>query len=186
MTQYRIPDTPLVEGDRAKLTTTLNRLKAANACAERYRHLVQALGGVSFDHDAPINLLTILDLNGVDDCLWALHTTAEDCERQTRLIIADCAESVLYLFERERPDDNRPRVAIEMARRLARGEVDSAASDAARAAAWAAASDAAWVAARAAAWVAASDAAWSAASDAARAAQRGIIRRYLIADGECA
>ena len=107
------------------------------------------------------------------------------------------AESVIGIFEKHRPDDKRPRAAIEAAkawlknpcektRAAARAASDAAraaawaaaraASDAARAAAWAAsdaASDAAWVAARAAsdaARAAASEAAWAAASDAARAA----------------
>ena len=35
---------------------------------------------------------------------------------------ADCAEHVLHSFERERPDDDRPRRAIELARAWARGE----------------------------------------------------------------
>ena len=36
---------------------------------------------------------------------------------------ADCAEHVLHLFEQERPGDDRPRLAIELARAWARGEV---------------------------------------------------------------
>jgi hypothetical protein len=36
---------------------------------------------------------------------------------------ADCAEHVLHFFERERPDDGRPRRAIELGRAWARGEV---------------------------------------------------------------
>jgi hypothetical protein len=36
---------------------------------------------------------------------------------------AGCAEHVLPLFERERPEDERPRRAIEMGRAWARGEV---------------------------------------------------------------
>jgi hypothetical protein len=36
---------------------------------------------------------------------------------------ADCAEHVLHLFEQARPDDDRPRRAIERARAWARGEV---------------------------------------------------------------
>ena len=35
---------------------------------------------------------------------------------------ADCAEHVLHFFEQERPNDERPRRAIEMARAWARGE----------------------------------------------------------------
>lgn len=36
---------------------------------------------------------------------------------------ADCAQHVLHFFERARPDDDRPRRAIEQARAWARGEV---------------------------------------------------------------
>ena len=99
-------------------------------------------------------------------------------ERTARLFAADCAEDVLYLFENERPNDQRPRQAIETARRYANGDATqeelraawAAAGDAARDAAWAAAWAAAWDAAWAAAWAAAGDAAWAAARAAARAA----------------
>jgi hypothetical protein len=105
-------------------------------------------------------------------------------DRNLRLFACDCAERVLPLFEKDHPNDNRPRAAIETARRFANGqatweELDAAraavaaawaAWDAARAAAWAAAWDAAWDAAKAAAWdaagAAAGDAAWDAAWDA--------------------
>ena len=36
---------------------------------------------------------------------------------------ADCAQHVLHLFEEERPDDDRSRIAIEQARAWARGEI---------------------------------------------------------------
>jgi hypothetical protein len=36
---------------------------------------------------------------------------------------ADCAEHVLGLFERERPDDDRPRRAVELCRAWAQGEI---------------------------------------------------------------
>ncbi|EIC07278.1 hypothetical protein OR221_2434 [Microbacterium laevaniformans OR221] len=39
---------------------------------------------------------------------------------------ADCADRVLPLFEREAPDDDRPRDAIARARAYAHGELDSA------------------------------------------------------------
>jgi hypothetical protein len=73
-----------------------------------------------------------------------------------RLFAADCAERVLPIFERERPNDDRPRKAIEAARQFANGEISAAARAAAWVAAWAAARaaarDAARVAARVAAW----------------------------------
>ena len=98
-------------------------------------------------------------------------------DRVARLFAADCAERVLPIFERERPDDDRPRRAIEAAR-FAGGKIDDAARDAAwdaaGAAARAAAGDAAWAARAAAgdARAAAGDAAWAAGA-AAEAAARG-------------
>lgn len=50
--------------------------------------------------------------------------TLQDAEHHLLAIwAANCAEHVLPLFEAERPDDERPRHAIEMARAWARGEV---------------------------------------------------------------
>ncbi|MFX9665038.1 putative immunity protein, partial [Acinetobacter baumannii] len=60
-------------------------------------------------------------------------------DRTARLFAADCAEAVVHLCG----DDPRPRAAIEMARRYARGEATREELDAAGAAAWAAAGDAA-------------------------------------------
>jgi hypothetical protein len=50
--------------------------------------------------------------------------TLEDADhRRLAIWAADCAEHVLELFEREAPDDDRPRRAIDLARAWARGEV---------------------------------------------------------------
>ena len=104
-------------------------------------------------------------------------------ERTARLFAADCAERVLPMFDAQSPNDDRPRRAIETARRFADGEATRGELDAARDAAWAAsraaARDAAWDAARDAARAAARDAAWAAARDAARAAERGWQNRRL-------
>jgi hypothetical protein len=43
-------------------------------------------------------------------------------DKNHRLFAADCAEHVLPIYEKHYPDDSRPRRAIEMARRFARGE----------------------------------------------------------------
>jgi hypothetical protein len=155
-----------------KLTTTLNRLKQAGACANRYAFLVKALGGVEYDHDKPINLLEILETNGPADSLWALCATEENCDKVAILMAAEFAETVLHLYEGQYPTDNRPRSAIEATRRYVLSEIGAAADaawaalDAAQAAANAA--QAAVNAAKAAAW-AASHAGW-AAVDAAAAA----------------
>jgi hypothetical protein len=97
-------------------------------------------------------------------------------DRELRGFACDCAERVLPLFEKQHPDDTRPRVAIETARRYARGEAteeELAAAEAAAGAAWAAAgaAGAAGAAARAAARAAAS-AARAAAGAAAGCAER--------------
>ena len=64
---------------------------------------------------------------------------------------ADCAERVLPLFAAERPEDERPRVAVETARAWARGEVSVGEARTAAVAAHAAAREAPAGAAREAA-----------------------------------
>ena len=50
-------------------------------------------------------------------------TLTEEDHRRLAVWAADCAEHVLPLFERERPEDDRPRRAIELGRAWARGEI---------------------------------------------------------------
>ena len=104
-------------------------------------------------------------------------------KKTLRLFAADCAERVLPIFEKQHPDDLRPRQAIEATRKYAKGELcvdgfaaaKAAAWDAVRAAAWDALSDAA----KAAAWDAVSDAAWAAAWDAEREWQQQRLLQVL-------
>ena len=63
-------------------------------------------------------------------------------DRTLRLFAADCAERVLPIFEAAYPNDDRPRQAIEVARRYANGDATSAHLAAAAWAAWAAADSA--------------------------------------------
>jgi len=151
-----------------ELNTTFARLRKAGACSGRYKHLRGALKDVG-DNDL-IDLLTILETNGLDDALWAMCATIEDCEQVARLMAADFAEDALPIWLKYHPDDDRPCTAIQAARDFAHGRIAPDQLDVARDAAWAAAGDAAWAAAGAAAWAAAGDAAWAAAGDAARAA----------------
>lgn len=58
----------------------------------------------------------------IDDNVWDIIDTGVLSSSQLRLFAADCAERVLMLFEKEYPDDNRPRVAIETARKFALGQ----------------------------------------------------------------
>jgi hypothetical protein len=181
---------------KVKLFTTFALLKKAEACTGRYKKLAKSLGGIkSYGKDTPINLLDILEILNVDDCLWCLQATTESCNKIARLMAADFAESVLGIFEKEFPDDKRPRAAIQAARDFASGKITekqlAAARNAARAAAraaeraaersaaWAATWAAARNAAGAATWAAASAATGAAARDAEREKQEKTIRRYL-------
>ena len=161
-------------------TTSFRLLHDAGACKERYRFLAKALGGIkAYGVNTPITLLQILNINGFDDALWALMA-CDDAETFSRLLACDYAEHVLHIFEAKYPDDDKPRKAIEVSRRYARGEATDAelsaawyAAGAAAVAAWYAAGAATWAAAGAAAdsaagaaWYAAGAATWAAAGDA--------------------
>jgi hypothetical protein len=163
-------------------TTTLAAIRAQSPCEDGWRTLLAHLGKTAAD-DEPLPLLTVLNSNGLDDALWVLSCAMPD-DRLARHFQAWCAEQVLHLFERERPNDKRVRHQIAT---LINDRADAAARDAARDAAWDAARDA-WAAeaaraARAAAWgaarAAARDAAWAAARDAAMDAARAAQERQL-------
>jgi hypothetical protein len=190
------------------LVTTLDAIRAESPCHYGWTKLLKHLGKTTAD-DAPLDLLTVLDSNGLDDALWVLDNVIRN-RRIISLFSADCAEQVLPLFLAVRPDDTRPANAIRVARDAnTSGAERAAARDAARAAAWAAAGDAAgdaardaaraaaWAAAGGAARAAAGDAAWAAVGDAAwdpsgdaawaaaRAAQERRMRQYIM-HGEAA
>ena len=171
-----------------QLTTTFKLLRKAIACTPRYKFLRESL--VDVKDDDPINLLTILETNGLDDALWALCATAENCDKVARLMAADFAEEVLPIWQKY-SEDKRPELAIKAARDFAHGLIASEEITAARDDAWAAIGDAVWITAWAAAGAAAGEAAgaaaWAVAREAARAAagaaaqqkQREIFISYL-------
>lgn len=68
-------------------------------------------------------------------------TLSDPNHRLLALWAADCAEHVLPLFEHERPDDERPRRALDLVRAWARGEITMTESRAAAGHANAAARD---------------------------------------------
>jgi len=133
------------------LHTTFGKAKEAGACIESYRKMAKALGNVNkYGRDTFIGLDKVLEVCGLDDALWSLQIVLESADKEIRLFACDCAEHVLPLFEKEYPNDNRPREAIRIIRLFAEGQATRKELAAARAAASAAASDAAWAATRAA------------------------------------
>ena len=183
------------------LTTTLVAIRETNPrpCEGGWAQLLGHLGKTRAD-DEPLPLTVILGSNGLDDTLWVLGKTT-GLRRICVLFAADCAEQVLPLFERARPDDRRPRSAIEVARDPnASAGAAEAASAAANSAAWdaydaaarhearapgraagQAASGAAGAVTSVSAWAAAWGAALAAASAAASAAARGAARAAALA-----
>ena len=103
------------------ITTTLKAIKAHGPCKEGWLKLVKALGGVrKYGLTTPLPLLTILESNGLSDALWALRAVQGN-DKEVWLLSCDFAEHALRYFEDKYPDDKRPRIAIEVARRFIEG-----------------------------------------------------------------
>jgi hypothetical protein len=103
------------QGDAVmKLYTTLNLLREAGVLDGDAYDDVEAYLGPDYDKDAPIDLLTILEYNGVNPCLRSLGATTEPNTVALGFAIA-CARRALPVFETAYPDDNLPRKAIEAA-----------------------------------------------------------------------
>ena len=113
---------------KLKLTTTLEKIQSYSPCATGWKTLINSLGGIdSYKMGTEINLLKILDSNGVHDMLWCLRATNEDSRRISSELAIAFADEVLPIFEEKALDDDRPRRAIQAAA--------AAAADAAAAAA---------------------------------------------------
>ena len=123
------------------MKTTLNKIRAHHPCADGYAKLCKFLGKTHADDDE-IDLLTILESNGLDDALWCLRAV-DGFDREKRLYAVWCARQVEHLNT-----DPRVKACNDTAERFANGAATAEDLAAARAAA----GDAAWDAARAAAW----------------------------------
>jgi hypothetical protein len=111
------------------MKTTLNKIKNAGACTDRYKILLASLNKTEAD-DGDLTIKHILKSNGLDDALWALRTV-EGKDKEIRLFACDCAEMVLPIFEKYYPNDDRPRKAIQAGRDYANGLIGAAAGAAA-------------------------------------------------------
>ena len=129
------------------MKTTINRqeLISYDACEEGLNKFTE------IHSDKTVNLSDCFESNTLNDIFWLLrklehkNLLSDNQIKDLRLYAADVAESVLHIYEKENPNDNRPRLAIKAARDFANGLIDEdtlaaasdAASDAARAAGWA-------------------------------------------------
>lgn len=148
------------------MKTTLNKIRSHSPCADGWEKLLRHLGKTQAD-DEPLDLLTVLDSNGLDDTFWCFRAV-EGCNKEMRLYAVWCAKQVQHLMKDPRSID-----ALDVAERFANGTASNEELAAAGAAAWDAARAAAWTArdaARAAVGTAAWAAAWAAAGAARTAA----------------
>ena len=154
------------------ICTTLNKIRSHGPCEDGWKKLLEHLGKTEAD-DEPLPLLTILESNGLDDCLWCLRSVPEH-DREWRLFAVWCARRVQHLMT-----DPRSIAALDVAERFANGEATrddlsvawATAGDATRAAEWAASLAAEWAAAGAT-----GAAAWAAAGAAGAAQKQELIR----------
>ena len=158
------------------MTTTLNKIKAQSPCKNGWDVLLNHLGKTQA-YDEPLSIATIIKSNGIQDAVWALRAV-EGNDKEIKFFAADCAESVLHIYEKQYPNDDLPRKAIQAARDYANGVIGKDELAAARTAARTAARDAAWDAA--------GTAAGNAAGDAARAAARAAKAAAWAAAGDAA
>jgi len=158
--------------NKMKFYTTLNRIKLHRPCGinkddnHGFRTLLNYLGKTRVD-DNPIDFLTILKSNGLDDTIWCMRS-APEYNKEWRLFAVFCARQNEHLLK-----DWRSIAAINVAERYAHGQATKEqlkyaayaaayAADAYAYAAAAAAADAAYAAAYAADAAAAYAAAYAA------------------------
>jgi hypothetical protein len=130
-----------------KMKLTLNRIKEKHPCTSGWKILMKSLNKTEADNDE-FDLMDVLKSNGIEDAIWCLRCFdyLDYC-----LFLADVAESVLHIYERDN-DNPAPRNAVAAIREYKLGNITkndlknayAAAADAAAAyAAYAAAADAA-------------------------------------------
>ena len=139
---------------------TIKDLKKLNPCDDRLSWYLENIKTEEFSE-----ILFQLNDHNAGWCRWLFARVLSKKERVEIAVFS--ANLVLHIFEEKYPDDDRPREAIEAAKKYLESPFSNAAADSAYAAAYAAA-DAAYAAADAA--YAAADAAAYAAADAAYAA----------------
>jgi len=143
------------------MKTTYEKIKSFRPCSDGWKKLLENTNP-EMNMTAEIDLMDILRSNGIKDAVWALRCWdyMDWC-----LFICDVCESILPIFEKKYPEDDRPRKALQAIKACKAGTVAGQAYYATAADAAYAAADAAYAAANAAA--AAAYAAANAAADAA-------------------
>ena len=163
------------------MNTTLNEIRAHQPCTESWKVLLRSLNKTQAD-DEPLPYARILEICGLNNCLWAIAHCHPHGSRICAEFALWCAESVRHLMmdprsiaaldvTRQYLDGNATLEQLRAAREAAERATNEssyanaaayAARAAARASAYAADCASAWAAARAADYAAAREAAYAA------------------------
>jgi len=102
-----------------KYITTLNKIRDHGPCEDGWSNLLKYLSKTKAD-DEPLDLLTILDSNGLDDALWCLRALPDEHHPMMHGLACDFAERALRFIP---PPETRPAAAIAAKRAWVRGEI---------------------------------------------------------------
>lgn len=95
--------------------TTLNKIKKYNPCKKRWIMLLHKLKKTKAD-DEPLAFITILDLMGLNDTLWALRS-APEYNKEWKLYAVWCAKQIQHLMT-----DPRSINMLDVAEKYANGK----------------------------------------------------------------
>jgi hypothetical protein len=100
-----------------ELKTTLGKIKSFDPCVDGWKKLIKTVG--NSDEKTEVTLLQILDSNGPEDAYWALRCWNY---KEYAPLLANVAESVVYIYSEQFPDDNRVQKCIDTIRAYANGD----------------------------------------------------------------
>lgn len=104
------------------ITTTLAKIRKHKPRKESWKKLYKSLGGIeAYGEHTPLKFSQIIENVGVEYAIWCLRSICPEHDADVRLFAADCAESVLHVFKKSYPDDDRCPKAIKAARDFANG-----------------------------------------------------------------
>ena len=109
------------------MKTTLREIKKHAPCKLSWEKGLKILGIADYEtasdktKDREIDFKEILDCMGVKDAFWCLRTQEY---RDYCLILVDIAESVLWIYEKQYPDDMRLRHCVQSIRGYKKGEIE--------------------------------------------------------------
>ena len=99
---------------------TFEKIKSFNPCEDGWKLLLKNTNP-EMDMSKEVDLMEILKSNGIKDAVWALrcYDYMDWC-----LFICEVAESVLPIFEKKHPDDDRPRRVLQAIRDYKAGKIN--------------------------------------------------------------